>query len=154
MRVVKRAERRQVPALLAPGPVWPLNLEMARAGCGIGVLLAQHHGGKVSVVTIDVDGVLVMLATLDYMRPALRWCTERHVRIMWSLGGLLEAMQAGRCCGWLPGRIIEHSDGREFVPIAVPFPFKLLTASDHGLYFVSDLDPVEDDDEPMELGMA
>lgn len=149
MRVVKRAARpgaRPVPALLAPGPVWPLSLEMSRSGCGIGVLLAHHSGGKVSVVTIDTDGVLVMLATLDHMRAATHWCVLRHVRILWSLGGLVDAMRAGRCAGWVPDRIVEHSDGRTFVPVAVPFPFQLLTKSEHGVYFVSDLDPAEDFD--------
>lgn len=139
-RTPKRAKQR-TPAVLQTGPLWPLSLEMSRAGCGIGVLLAQHMGGKVSVVTVDVDGVLVMLATLDRMKDATRWCVLRHVRIMWSLGQLLQAMEAGRCVGWVPGKITEHQGARTFQPVAVPFPFQLLTDSDHGAYFVPEWDP-------------
>lgn len=138
-RTPKHAKQR-TPAVLQTGPIWPLSLEMSRAGCGIGVLLAQHSGGKVSVVTVDIDGVLVMLATADDMKDARRWCVLRHVRILWSLGGLLQAIQAGRCVGWVPGKIIEHQGARTFQPVAVPFPLPLLMESTHGVHFVADLE--------------
>lgn len=129
MRVVKA--RRPVSSWAQVGPVWPCALDLARAGTPIVVLLAEDIGGKVSIVTVDVDGVLVMLSTVDNLRRATRWCLDRNLRIVWSLGELMDELEAGRACGWVPGRIVEVKPRHSFVPIAVPFPYSLLVASGH-----------------------
>lgn len=116
------------------GAVWPIALQLAASGTPIGVLLFRNEPeGRYSVVTVDADGLMVLLADRPFGRfmgrqfwrsqawPAVRWCHERHLRIFWSLGGLLDAMRKGEALGWVPDRIVEHKHGRTFIPVAVPF---------------------------------
>lgn len=106
------------------GPRWPLAYALALAGSPIGVLLVPMPEQLVAAVVIDPSGQLLEVRRLS---PAfmVRWCLNRHLRIFHGLGDLVCALQAGRVVGWLPGRMIERKNGREWLAPAGPFVYAL-----------------------------
>lgn len=82
------------------GPEWAWALELARFARPIGVSLLPAGGDRVQVVTLDRDGVLVVVHTLP-ARFAVRWCVNRVLRVHWSLGELVTAIKAGFVFGWI-----------------------------------------------------
>lgn len=82
------------------GPEWAWALELARFGQPIGVALLPAGSDRVQVVTLDRDGVLVVVHTLA-ARFSVRWCINRALRVHWSLGELVTAIKAGFVFGWI-----------------------------------------------------
>lgn len=115
----KRARNR---AVKQEGPRWPLAYELAALGTPIGVWLVPLVGGVdlCAAVTTDLSGQLVELRRLErgYL---VRWCLNRHLRICYTLGELVEGQTCGRLLGWLPGRILEVKNRRAFVAPAIAF---------------------------------
>ena len=79
---------------------WPLALALAVRGTPIGVWL--EGGGDVQVVSLDADGVFVVLRRLPRVY-AVRWCLNRHLRFYHSQGAFVEALEAGHVLGWIDG---------------------------------------------------
>jgi hypothetical protein len=82
------------------GPEWAWALELARGSHPIGVALLPAGGERLQVVTLDRDGVLVVVHTLP-ARFAVRWCINRALRVHWSFGELVDALKAGFVFGWI-----------------------------------------------------
>lgn len=118
---MKRGDKRwRVRAAKHAPPLWPLALELARSGLPIGVWVA-HVGEDLAVaVVVEGDGTLWEVRRL-LVSQLVRWCLRRHLRIFHSLGAFVEAEQAGHVIGWVPGQIVEHKAGRQWLAPAVPF---------------------------------
>jgi len=103
------------------GPFCPLGIELAQSGTPLGVWL-QRKLDSARVVVIDCDGVLQVLQTggLDSM---VRWSVRCGFRIYHSFSGLSRALRAGRCLGFVPGRLAVWDNFARAHLVLRPEPF-------------------------------
>lgn len=116
----KHDKRWRVRAAKDPVPRWPLALELAQGGLPVGVWLAPLLSGEHAAVVVEGDGVLWEVRRLP-LRQLVRWCLNRHLRIFHSLADYVQAEAAGFVIGWVPGQMVEHKDGRQWLAPAVLF---------------------------------